>query len=31
MLEYAPLCDQVFMVRNLAQLGSAVDKLMGGA
>jgi hypothetical protein len=28
MLEYAPLCDQVFMVRNLAQLSSAVDKLM---
>jgi uncharacterized protein with von Willebrand factor type A (vWA) domain len=31
MLEYAPLCDQVFMVRNLAQLSSAVDKLMAGA
>ena len=31
MLEYAPLCDQVYMVRNLAQLSSAVDKLMAGA
>ncbi len=31
MLEYAPLCDQVFMVRNLAQLSAAVDKLMAGA
>ncbi len=28
MLEYAPLCDQVYMVRNLAQLSTAVDKLM---
>lgn len=28
MLEYAPLCDQVFMVRNLAQLSTAVDRLM---
>jgi uncharacterized protein with von Willebrand factor type A (vWA) domain len=28
---YAPLCDQVYMVRNLAQLSSAVDKLMAGA
>ncbi len=31
MLEYAPLCDQVFMVHNLAQLSAAVDKLMAGA
>ena len=31
MMEYAPLCDQVFMVRNLAQLSAAVDKLMAGA
>jgi uncharacterized protein with von Willebrand factor type A (vWA) domain len=31
MLEYAPLCDQVYMVRNLAQLSAAVDKLMAGA
>jgi uncharacterized protein with von Willebrand factor type A (vWA) domain len=31
MLEYAPLCDQVYMVRNLAQLSAAVDKLIGGA
>jgi len=31
MNEYAPLCDQVYMVRNLAQLSSAVDKLMAGA
>jgi len=30
MLEYAPLCDQVFMVRNLAQLSAAVDKMMAG-
>lgn len=28
MLEYAPLCDQVYMVRNLAQLSAAVDRLM---
>lgn len=28
MLEYAPLCDQVYMVRNLAQLSTAVDRLM---
>lgn len=28
---YAPLCDQVFMIRNLAQLSSAVDKLLAGA
>ncbi len=28
MLQYAPHCDGVFVVRNLAQLASAVDKLM---
>jgi hypothetical protein len=28
MLEYAPLCDAVYVVRNLAQLATAVDKLM---
>jgi uncharacterized protein with von Willebrand factor type A (vWA) domain len=27
MLEYAPICDAVHVVRNLAQLSSAVDKL----
>lgn len=31
MLEYAPLCDNVYVVRNLAQLASAVDKLIAGA
>ncbi len=31
MLEYAPLCDAVYQVRNLAQLSSAVDKIMAGA
>ncbi|HEY1409397.1 MAG TPA: VWA domain-containing protein [Promineifilum sp.] len=31
MLLYAPLCDQVHIVRNLAQLSAAVDKLMAGA
>lgn len=31
MLEYAPLCDAVYQVRNLAQLSSAVDKIMVGA
>ena len=30
MLEYAPLCDAVYVVRNLAQLATAVDKLMAG-
>ncbi len=30
MWEYAPLCDQVYVVRNLAQLSAAVDKLMAG-
>jgi uncharacterized protein len=28
MLEYAPLCNQVYMVRNLAQLSAAVDRLI---
>ena len=28
MWDYKPLCDQVFVVRNLAQLATAVDKLM---
>lgn len=28
MLEYAPHCDQVYMVRNLAQLSAAVDRMM---
>jgi len=28
MLQYAPICDSVHVVRNLAQLASAVDKLM---
>lgn len=28
MWEYAPLCDNVHVVRNLAQLATAVDKLM---
>jgi uncharacterized protein with von Willebrand factor type A (vWA) domain len=31
MLDYEPICDQVFMVRNLAQLSSAVDQLLGSA
>ncbi len=30
MWEYAPICDQVFIVRNLAQLATAVDKLLTG-
>lgn len=30
MLEYVPICDAVYMVRNLAQLSAAVDKLMAG-
>ncbi len=30
MFEYAPLCDAVYVVRNLAQLATAVDKLMAG-
>jgi hypothetical protein len=28
MWEYAPLCDSVHVVRDLAQLSAAVDKLM---
>jgi len=28
MLEYAPICDSVYGVRNLAQLATAVDKLI---
>ncbi len=28
MWEYVPVCDQVFVVRNLAQLSHAVDKLL---
>ncbi len=28
MLEYAPVCDDVHVIRNLAQLATAVDKLM---
>ena len=28
MLEYAPVCDSVYGVRNLAQLATAVDKLI---
>jgi uncharacterized protein len=31
MLDYAPLCDEVFQVRNLAQLSSAVDHLLSGS
>ncbi len=31
MLEYKPICDSVYVVRNLAQLATAVDKLMAGA
>ncbi|MDX1417286.1 MAG: VWA domain-containing protein [Candidatus Promineifilaceae bacterium] len=31
MLEYAPLCDSVHVVRNLAQLATAVDKMMAMA
>jgi uncharacterized protein with von Willebrand factor type A (vWA) domain len=30
MLEYVPLCDAVYAVRNLAQLSAAVDKLLAG-
>jgi len=30
MREYAALCDAVYPVRNLAQLSSAVDKLLAG-
>lgn len=28
MLEYAPICDAVYVVNNLAQLSAAIDKLM---
>ena len=28
MLDYAPICDSVYQVRNLAQLSSAVDELL---
>lgn len=31
MLEYAPICDSVHVVRNLAQLAAAVDKMMAAA
>jgi uncharacterized protein with von Willebrand factor type A (vWA) domain len=31
MLDYKPYCDQVFVVRSLAQLSHAVDKMMAGA
>ncbi|RMG98588.1 MAG: VWA domain-containing protein [Chloroflexi bacterium] len=31
MLEYAPVCDAVYVVRNLAQLAHAVDKLLAGS
>lgn len=31
MLEYAPICDSVYQVRNLAQLSSAVDELLTGS
>jgi uncharacterized protein with von Willebrand factor type A (vWA) domain len=30
MWQYAPLCDAVYVVRNLAQLSAAVDKVMAG-
>ena len=28
MLEYEPICDMVYQVRNLAQLSAAVDELL---
>lgn len=28
MLDYAPICDEVYQVRNLAQLSSAIDQLL---
>jgi uncharacterized protein with von Willebrand factor type A (vWA) domain len=31
MLDYAPICDEVLMVRNLAQLSIAVDELLSGS
>ena len=30
MPQYAPLCDAVHQVRNLAELSDAVDKLFAG-
>lgn len=30
MIDYTPHCDQVFAVRNLAQLATAVDKMLAG-
>jgi hypothetical protein len=30
MLDYAPLCDEVFMVRNLNQLTDAIDEMLSG-
>jgi hypothetical protein len=30
MIDYTPHCDQVFAVRNLAQLATAVDKMLTG-
>lgn len=30
MMEYSTVCDQVFVVTNLAQLATAVDKLLSG-
>lgn len=30
MLDYQPNCDAVYPVRNLAQLSSAIDRLLGG-
>lgn len=30
MWDYVPVCDEVFVVRNLAQLATAVDKLLTG-
>jgi hypothetical protein len=31
MLTYAPLCDTVYQVRNLAQLSAAIDDMLAGA
>jgi hypothetical protein len=31
MWEYVPVCDEVFVVRNLAQLATAVDRLLTGS
>jgi hypothetical protein len=30
MLDYVPVCDAVYPVRNMAQLSAAVDKLLAG-